>query len=560
MGRETNIESIRALEEQIERGDGDIIKLKRGRNSLLNTSTRVPPEIIGNIFVWSVAREAVHSVYGWHFRGLHKGSYNFLLVCHHWFKVAYRTPGLWSFWGNTLRDWKKRHHRSGGAPLDPVLDGSQFCASSPSEPEVSNLDEPLQDALRDRAVRDAVRQVHIRGSGRIPLSSVISLLTPDGEDVRHSSVESIDLRLTDSSTLDVSNFFARRRLPKLRYLFLCGTLKTPSWDHFVPHTTLLTTLSLKIGHEASTPPPTTSQLLSTLVSNPNLQVLILTGSVIPEDNDRSTFQIPLRHLEKLRLMGELRHVFRLLDRLSLTGALDFLSLTVHNSTVDDVLQISGSYLRGYFRHDHWLQGRLGIESRHSVHMGNDFCSIHVETLGEPHSWSPSPFQRKPLPSVMFKAIPVGGVSPCILGSLSLKLIAFTPGERMFRFKTDVSTNPKRMENLLVAMPNVEILRLSNVELDKGFLQPNPDGPRANAKLLPSLQSLYIRDVRSGGGDGWGHLIAYLAHQISGGEAISLGIGGRFHLCPEVAKEIENLVGEYGHSDSRTRCPSGRCEG
>ena len=46
MGPEANIDLIRVLEKQIEEGNGDIIKLKRDRNSLLNISTRVPPEIL----------------------------------------------------------------------------------------------------------------------------------------------------------------------------------------------------------------------------------------------------------------------------------------------------------------------------------------------------------------------------------------------------------------------------------------------------------------------------------------------------------------------------------
>ena len=38
------------------------------------------------------------------FAGMHKDSYNFLLVCHHWFEVARRLLELWSFWGNSLED------------------------------------------------------------------------------------------------------------------------------------------------------------------------------------------------------------------------------------------------------------------------------------------------------------------------------------------------------------------------------------------------------------------------------------------------------------------------
>jgi len=214
-------------------------------------------------------------------------------------------------------------------PLDLVLGGSR------EDREVS-FDESLQDVLRGHAARGALLQVHIWGISGIPLSLIISLLTPGGEGVRYSSIESIDLRLGEGITLDVSNFFARYRFPKLRYPLLREGLKLPSWDQFVPHATHLVIPSLDII-EPSASPPTTSQLLSTLVSNPNLQQLVLTRSMIPEDDATLTFQVPLRHLRKLCLIGELRGVFRLLDRLSLPGILDSMSLAVFDSTIKDVL-------------------------------------------------------------------------------------------------------------------------------------------------------------------------------------------------------------------------------
>ena len=79
MGPETNIHFIRDLEKQIEGGAGDLIQLKRTRNSLLNISTRVPPEILGAVFRWNAIPEGGFL----DFEGLPKGSYNFLLVCHH---------------------------------------------------------------------------------------------------------------------------------------------------------------------------------------------------------------------------------------------------------------------------------------------------------------------------------------------------------------------------------------------------------------------------------------------------------------------------------------------
>ena len=159
MGREADVHLIGALEKQIEEGSGDIIKLKRTRNSVLNISTRVPPEILGYIFAWSLARNAG-------FDRLRKGSYNFLLVCHHWFEIASRTPELWVFWGNTLGDWKKRYHRSGAAPLDLVLDEDRL---DRDEWDINVIfDGPLQDAVRDHVMQDTIRQVHLRSASMCP--------------------------------------------------------------------------------------------------------------------------------------------------------------------------------------------------------------------------------------------------------------------------------------------------------------------------------------------------------------------------------------------------------
>ena len=145
MVREINLDSIQALEAQIQEHERTLIKLKRARNSLLNVSTLLPPEILGRIFRWNAIPDG-------DFGGPPKGSYNFLLVCHHWFQVASSTPGLWSFWGNSIEDWARRCARCSTAPLDLVL--GQYTSH--------DFDDTLRDALQDRAARDTIRQVHLK--------------------------------------------------------------------------------------------------------------------------------------------------------------------------------------------------------------------------------------------------------------------------------------------------------------------------------------------------------------------------------------------------------------
>ena len=54
MDQEVNLASIQALEKQIQEYERALIQLKRTRNSLLNVSTLLPPEVLRNIFRWNV--------------------------------------------------------------------------------------------------------------------------------------------------------------------------------------------------------------------------------------------------------------------------------------------------------------------------------------------------------------------------------------------------------------------------------------------------------------------------------------------------------------------------
>ena len=522
MGPEANIDLIRALEKQIEEGDGDIIKLKRDRNSLLRISTRVPPEILGYIFTRCLVREQP-------FQGLQKGSYNFVLVCHHWFEVASNTPELWSFWGNKFRDWKRRHHRlSSTTQLDLVLD-EHGC-------DPAAFDKSLQDAVRSHVMQNTIRQVHLMSDNVYTLMPVISSLTPDDGGGQNGSVESIALHGDGGSlTLIISEFFARSRLSRLRSLNLIGNMWISSWDHLIPQTTLLTSLSLTIIASSPSPRPTAAQLCSILTSNPNLQELVLSGAVLPNDTDTSTFKVQLRRLKTLSLTGEPRQLVGLLRQLVLPEMLDDLDLTGSDATVEDISQTLAPYVRDYFQHDPRFRDRLGV----SYSTSQDSISISFTVAGAQTTAS-----IRKLPRVSLTAhtdLP----PPNVQEQLLIDLTKLIPRERVVFFGADAESILP--EELFFTMPNIETLHLSFPTLSKGFLQPNPDGPHANTKLFPSLRSLLLEDVVYLNDEDWSLLTRYLTHQTSDGQTISLEVIGDFpYGCPEIVNGIRGLVKEFTH--------------
>ena len=533
MDREINVESIRALEEQIKEHEGAIIKLKRARNSLLNVSV-LPPEVLGNIFRWNITLEEP-------FGGLEEGSHNFLLVCHHWFEVASLTPELWAFWGNNFEDWEERYLRSSvGTPLDLVLDGLIHMFGFVSESQ--------QTVLKERAVRDAIRRVHLRSDMHCLLTSIISPLLSSSGGLRTDSLESLILCSEDGTPLDVS-FFAHSRLSKLRH-FELSNCTVSSWDHLTSQTTLLTTLHLFFS--AASPTPSMPQLLLVLSHNPNLQRLDLNTRAIPDDDDGQSYQVPLCHLEELQLNGDVGQVFGLLRRLEYPQKMDKLWLSLSHCVVADISQTVGPYLRDYL-------GRRG-RSRNGLGVFISSSSCIVFRVGDPGRSHPKTLESARMASFVSITVWIDQAPRDVLEKQTLNLIAHTPREEIVYFRTCGSL--EAVKDLRVQMPNLKTLDLLRMPLSAVFisLALDQDESHGHERFPPSLQHLFLERLHLNT-YGWLPLITFLSRRLSSGNRLdSLEIRGPCHVCSRVTRNIGGLVREFeideGCLDSW--CPTGDC--
>ena len=494
MVREVNIDSIRALEKQIEEHERAIIRLKRTRNSLLNVSTLLPPEILGNIFRWNVIPDG-------DFGGPPKGSYNFLLVCRHWFEVASRTPGLWSSWGASIGDWTRWHTRCRTGPVDLVL---ERCTGS-------KLDDELHDALQDCATRDAIRRVHLRGAyGAELLNSVISSIVIEGEETRSNSIVSFIVQNDrGSDTVDVSSFFSRYHLPKLQCLRLVGC-RISSWDLLKSRTTALTTLELTNNPHLDISPVTSTlpQLVSILSSNPLLQDLVLSYDLVPHvDGGWPSPLVPLRHLKKLSLSGDFHSTFLLIGQLQLPDRLDSLDLSLGSCSSSDLSQTLGPYLRDRVRcRGRSPGGGLGLSAT------NDFSTFHFR-IGDAKT-------RDSGGMVWF--ITVDAVMSRTLGrevaeQTGFNLIAHVPQRQVISLRTNLPI--LRSEELCIEMCNLTRLNLDEVDLSACFAGLDIHEPHKFEKLLPSLDRIILAWPTLSD-DYWYPLVGFLSRRAAARKPIS----------------------------------------
>ena len=491
-----------------------IIKLKRTRNSLLNIS-KLPPELLGDIFCWNASPTS--DFLGWEDR-----SHSFLLVCHHWFKVASCTPDLWSFWGTTPKEWKRCCHHSGAAPLDLVLD-------------VYGSDHPFDSTfgwlkvLQDRATRDTIRRVRLKAGDPYLLGFIIHSLTVDREGLQSNSIESFIFLNESKMLVSLSGFFNRYRFPKLQHLEITGHI-TAQWGYLSTRTGALTTLTL--GSRFPSSIPTTSELLSILAFNPALRKVSV--SVIPApDGNKSSFRVPLHQLKQLDLSGDVRDAAGVLHRLDHPGEI-VLNLRLYECTAVDITQVIGPYLRDHIGRRRMPQNGLGLflsqrEDTIEHNVGNVVNLDPSASEWDLAEWDLVTWFLSV--EIYLNATP----SKDLLEQAFLDLLAHTPQEEVVYFHA----YPMALEVLSVSTQflNAKVLRFDYTPISA---LPN----LGDREIFRSLQCVLLEQVVVDDDD-WSPLTTSLARRASSGNQLdALEIFGYPRMCKEVADDIRSMVRHF----------------
>ena len=308
---------------------------------------------------------------------------------------------------------------------------------------------------------------------------------PEDEGIRDSRLESIAL-----SGVDVSNLIVRYHFPKLRDLYLSDGFKVSCWDHLKSYTMALVNLTL--SYNDRTPPsviPTTLQVLSLLASNPNIRTLELGHLVTSDDGGNgSASLVSLCHLERLIIVGYPHHVFPILHRLELPETVDCAILEFQDCTLEEAYEAIGPYFRNYLRRDPRFKERLGV----FISTTPNSFSFRACTAGVGHHG----LDRMPsqgTPDVVFRIV-MYKTPREDMERLCIDILAFLPRESV----VCLEVNFMEIEEVVVMMPNLELLSLTETWVYDGILLPDPDGPNAQKKLFPSLQRLSFKGRRSGG--------------------------------------------------------------
>ena len=350
-------------------------------------------------------------------------------------------------------------------------------------------------------------------------------------------MESLLLQNLDDRPLDVSNFFAHHYLPKLQRLnLLCCEIS--SWDFITSRTGALTELHLDFVNPS--PTPTTLQLFSIIVSNPDLRKVTLLHQAVPKDYTAATSShAPLHHLEQLCLSGETRRVFGLLQWLDYPITLDKLAVTVHKCRATDVSQAIGPHLRNHFQRRGGSPSGLGLSLS-----CDDRIIFDVSEVSGMHLESEHTGKIVALSIQLDQSLPKD-----LLGKAALELIASIPRENFLHFHG--INEPVGMADVYTRLPNLKTLYLERISLTAVF-----PGPDSNEGIPPSLQTLAFQGLMVHGND-WSLLTTFLARRASSGKRLNvLRLSSSDYMCPELVESIKGTVQELSVKHMRPRIFSG----
>jgi hypothetical protein len=151
--------------------------------------------------------------------------------------------------------------------------------------------------------------------------------------------------------------------------------------------------------------------------------------------------------------------------------MDEANLTVLHCTVGDVLEILGPYVWDHLRRNGRSWDQLGI----FVNSFHESISIQASTVK-------GSAQRVTFMTMAMKLRE--DLPPPAVDKLCIDFVGHTPREHMVYFRGYLGMDAVR--EMLPTMPKIQELYLTFALLSDGSLQPDPDGPFANTKLLPSL--------------------------------------------------------------------------
>lgn len=274
--------------------EGEVLKIKRRLNKL-STSYRLPPEILGTIFV-CVARDAFDSksirvrdafdsesaLDAFDFPSTPSRPYDWIKlthVCYDWRQVALRTPRLWSYisLGGNIEMMLEMFGRAKETPLHVDIYGYKATTTEVVGLAFAHIHHTAVLRLRDYepAIGDNSFPLLAPILGRLELS-------------------------TDDAHSPIANMIRNCRMPELFHLDICSPASLFPWSHPVFQNSLT---YLTFDNTNSRMSIRLEEVLGALNGMPNLKLVDFNDMLNHPSSLRTCSTIHLSQLEVLRLRG-----------------------------------------------------------------------------------------------------------------------------------------------------------------------------------------------------------------------------------------------------------------